>query len=141
MMKEFYVTVLNLDDTSKQWTGSLDMFDGATAEDARKYFTSQCEERHLILSVWDVKDIKAMSERHEPLPPEIARHLGTMHFDDEGTLMVDNDDCPPFNQDDVDAWDAWYGRSAPPPDPFDSGKFDQDDEDYEDGDEWKKLLK
>lgn len=123
---EFYVTALNLD-TFEKVTGSIEMFDGATIENINKYFDAKCSTRFLILSVWSAQEIAEMIVRGETPPAEMLQFFGDAPEPDV-----------PLDQDEREDWDAWYGRSNPPPDPFDRG---QDDEDYEDGDDWKQLLK
>jgi hypothetical protein len=64
-----------------------------------------------------------------------ARHLilGVWTAEDVKSMIDRGEQLPP----ELDL----YFNGAPPPDPFDSGKMDQDGEDdYDDGDEWKRLL-
>ena len=117
---EFYVTTLNLD-TLKGTTGSIEMFDGATTEDINKYFAVKCTERYLILSVWSAQEVAEMIVHGVTPPPEMLRYFGELPEPD-----VEKPD--EWTDDD---YEKWYGSQK---------SQDDDEEDYEDGDEWKRLL-
>lgn len=139
MGNDFFITFLDCDNVQMQYTVEVSLPDGSTVDTAEGFFKAQMPstKRALILSIFDCDTIEELYKNDMAIPPEIARYLGDeencegIRFDGEGTLI------PEVNSDEP------TGGFPFGIDPFDSGKTDQsngNDDDYEDGDEWKRLL-
>lgn len=146
-IKTFYATYLDCENTESIQTIEMEMHPNASVEAAREYFNSPQfvgNRRIVLMSMHDADKIETMFLNGQEVPAEVLAYWGnTQNPLDDRSNWYEPDEAgsnesegPPYEPGENLA--TWGGV-----DPFDSGKSDQgnNDEDFEDGDEWKRLLK